>query len=436
MSKPTSDVLLDRLLELHPKLIDLSLDRLYRVLDALGNPHLNLPPVIHVAGTNGKGSLIAYMRRALLAAGYRVHVYTSPHLMRFHERIEINGKAIAEPDLADLLDECEQANGGEPITFFEITTAAAFLAFSREPADILLMETGLGGRLDATNVVDQPLLTAITPIALDHQHFLGDTIEAIAGEKAGIIKPGVPVVIGPQPPAALAVMEERAGDIGAATIVRDRDFYVTVEAGQLVYRDATDTWRLPLPGLIGAHQADNAATAITCLRHLKGFTISRDDVAVGLRDVVWPARLQRLADGSLTKLAGPDVELWLDGGHNPSAGQALADVCQHWDDRPLDLVVGMMITKDPAGFARPLAPYVRHAVCLSIPGEKNTLPGEEAADILNYVGIDARVGAGIEDAIRELAKDGPSRVLLCGSLYLAGRVLTADAARQAPALSS
>ncbi len=430
MSKPTSDVLLDRLLELHPKLIDLSLDRLYRVLDALGNPHRKLPPVFHVAGTNGKGSLIAYMRRALIAAGYRVHVYTSPHLVRFHERIEINGKAIDEPDLADLLDECERANGGEPITFFEITTAAAFLAFSREPADIVLLETGLGGRLDATNVIDQPLLTAITPIGLDHQHFLGDTIEAIAGEKAGIIKPGVPLVIGPQPAAALAVMEDRAGDLGSPTIVRDRDFFVQTHGDELVYRDASATWSLPLPRLPGTHQVDNGATAIACLRHLKGFSVSQDDVAIGLRDVEWPARLQQLPGGYLATLAGPGVELWLDGGHNPSAGQALADVCRHWGDRPLDLVVGMMITKDPAGFARPLAPFVRRAVCLSIPGEKNTLPGEEAADILNYVGIDARIGTGIEDAIRDLAQDGPSRILLCGSLYLAGRVLAADEAKE------
>ena len=435
MSKPTSDVLLDRLLELHPKLIDLSLDRLYRVLDALGNPHRDLPPVVHVAGTNGKGSLIAYMRRTLMAAGYRVHVYTSPHLMRFHERIELNGKAIDEPDLADLLDECERANGGQPITFFEITTAAAFLAFSREPADILLMETGLGGRLDATNVVDQPMLTAITPIALDHQHFLGETIDAIAAEKAGIIKPGVPLVIGPQSAAALAVIEEKAYDLGSPTTVRDRDFFVQTEGDQLVYRDATDTWSLPLPRLPGTHQVDNAATAIACLRQLKGFSVRQEDAAVGLRDVVWPARLQQLDGGNLAKLAGPGVDLWLDGGHNASAGQALADVCQQWGDRPLDLVVGMMITKDPAGFARPLAPFVRRAVCLSIPGEKNTLPGEEAADILNYVGIDARVGTGIEDAISELAKDGPSRILLCGSLYLAGRVLTANEPEVVPALS-
>lgn len=426
MSTPTSDVLLDRLMGLHPKLIDLSLDRVYRLLNALGDPHLKLPPVVHVAGTNGKGSLIAYMKAALMAAGYRVHVYTSPHLVKFHERIAVNGKTIAETDLALLLDECERANGGVPITFFEVTTAAAFLAFSREPADILLMETGLGGRLDATNVVDRPLLTAITPISLDHQQFLGDTLAAIAGEKAGIMKPGVPVVIGPQPAEALAAMEARAAEIGAPTLVRDRDFFVTAEDNALHYRDEQVTWSLPLPSLVGEHQTDNAATAIACLRHLDGVTIVRDDIARGLQNAVWHARLERLSGGRLADLAGPDIELWLDGGHNPSAGEALAKVCCHWTDRPLDLIVGMMNTKDPIGFARPLAPFVRRAICLSIPGEKNTLPADEAAAVLNGVGIAASVGSGIETAVSELAKDPPSRILLCGSLYLAGRVLAAN----------
>jgi dihydrofolate synthase / folylpolyglutamate synthase len=419
-------VLLDRLMGLHPKLIDLSLDRLNRVLEALGRPHEHLPPVVHVAGTNGKGSLVAYMRSALIAAGYHVHVYTSPHLVRFHERIQVDGEIIAEADLAALLDECERANGGEPITFFEITTAAAFLAFSRRPADILVMETGLGGRLDATNVIDRPLLTAITPVSLDHQHFLGDTLPEIAGEKAGIIKRHVPVVIGPQEPDALAVLEARAAELDAPAVVWGRDFCAAADADGFDYRDGQTAWRLPLPSLYGAHQIANAATAVACLRRLEGFTIGRDAIAEGLSHTVWPARMQRLTAGTLVDLAGNGVEIWVDGGHNPSAGEILADACRGWDDRPIDLIVGMMNTKDPRGFAQPLAPYVRRAICLSIPGEKNTLPGEAAAQVLASVGIDASVGSGIDKAVASLAAGAPSRILICGSLYLAGRVLAAN----------
>ena len=420
---PTSDALLDRLMGLHPKLIDLSLDRMVRVLDALGNPHENLPPVVHVAGTNGKGSLIAYMRSALIAAGYRVHVYTSPHLVRFHERIQLAGQVISEPDLAALLDACEIANGGDPITFFEITTAAAFLAFSRTPGDILLMETGLGGRLDATNVIDRPLLTAITPVALDHQHFLGDTLTEIAGEKAGIIKHRVPLVIGPQEPEGLAVLKAKAADLDAPTVIWGRDFHASDDAGGWDYRDGATNWRLPSPNLVGSHQIANAATAIACLRRLTGFDVSQDVVSKGLMTVEWPARLQRLTSGLLVDVAGDDVELWLDGGHNPSAGEILADACRSWTDRPIDLIVGMMNTKDPVGFAQPLAPYVRRAICLPIPGEKNTLPAEDAAQVLTGVDIEVSVGSDIEQAVASLAADGPSRILICGSLYLAGRVL-------------
>jgi len=430
---PTSDVLLDRLMGLHPKLIDLSLDRMMRVLEALGRPHEHLPPVVHIAGTNGKGSVVAYLRAALIAAGYKVHVYTSPHLVRFHERIQVDGKIIAEPDLAALLDECEKANGGEPITFFEITTAAAFLAFSRTPADILVMETGLGGRLDATNVVDRPLLSVITPISLDHQHFLGDTLAQIAGEKAGIIKPHVPVVIGPQEPEALAVLEQRARELDAPAVIWGRDYAAVADDKGFDVRDGATSWRLPLPSLFGPHQIANAATAVAALRRLEGFTVDRAATAEGLTTAVWPARLQRLTAGRLVNLAGRAVELWVDGGHNPSAGEILADVCRTWNDKPLDIVVGMMNTKDPKGFARPLAPYVRRAICLSIPGEKNTLPGEDAARVLTSVGIAASVGAGIEEAIARLRSGAPSRVLIRGSLYLAGRVLAVNDAESAPA---
>ena len=430
MTDASSDGLPERLTRLHPKSIDLSLDRMFGVLEALGAPHLRLPPVVHVAGTNGKGSVVAYMRAALMAAGYRVHVYTSPHLVRFHERIEIGGETIAEAGLAALLDECEKANGGRPITFFEITTAAAFLAFSRAPADILLLETGLGGRLDATNVVDRPLFTVITPISLDHQRFLGDTLAEIAGEKAGVLKPGVPVAVGPQEPEACETVLARARRLGAPVALAGRDFDVAraTENG-FVMTDGDETLTLPRPALAGPHQPMNAAVAVAALRRLPGFALAGDDLERGLRAVRWPARLQRLEGGRLDRLAGADVDLWLDGGHNPAAGRILADMAETWRDRPLDLVVGMMNTKDPAGFVAPLAPHVRRAVAVDVPGEKNTLPAEATRAVLAAGGLDALAADGIEDALRLLAarSDGPARVLICGSLYLAGRVLAAQA---------
>ncbi len=426
MSALSSDVLLERLMGLHPKLIDLSLDRMHRILDALGHPERALPPVVHIAGTNGKGSTVATMKAALIAAGYRVHAYTSPHLVRFHERVELDGEIIAEPALAALLEECERANGGVPITFFEITTAAAFLGFSRTPADILLMETGLGGRLDATNMIDRPLVSIITPVSLDHQQFLGDTVGEIAGEKAGILKPGVLGVIGPQPTEALEAIERRAAAIEAPLLVAGRDFAVeSVDPDGFVLRDGDDTTRFPLPVLPGAHQPFNAASAIVALRRLAGFTIDDAAIATGLRTARWPARLQKLEQGALKDRAGPQVELWLDGGHNPSAGEVLADMAKTWGDCPLDLIVGMMNTKDPVGFVRPLAPLVRRARAVSIPGEKNTLPAEETLKVLRQAGVEAAESASVGEALDELnaAGNGPARVLICGSLYLAGRVL-------------
>ena len=426
MTTLSSDVLLERLMGLHPKLIDLSLDRMHRILDALGHPERALPPVVHIAGTNGKGSTVATMKAALIAAGYRVHAYTSPHLVRFHERVELDGEIIAEPALAALLEECERANGGVPITFFEITTAAAFLGFSRTPADILLMETGLGGRLDATNVIDQPAVSIITPVSLDHQQFLGDTIGAIAGEKAGILKPGVTGIIGPQPAEALAAIAARAQAIGAPLLVAGRDFAVESAGPEgFVLRDGDVTTAFPPPVLVGAHQPFNAATSIVALRRLAGFTVDDDAVARGLRSARWPARLQKLERGALKDRVGVDVELWLDGGHNPSAGEVLADMAMTWGDHPLDLVVGMMNTKDPVGFVRPLAPLVRRARAVSIPGEKNTLPGEATLKVLREAGVEAAESASVGAALDELraAGSGPARILICGSLYLAGRVL-------------
>ena len=429
MTAKGSDVLLERLTRLHPKLIDLSLGRLERLLEGLGNPHCRLPPAIHVAGTNGKGSVIACMRAALIAAGRTVHVYTSPHLVRFHERIELAGKAIDEYALAGLLEECETANRGEPITFFEVTTAAAFLAFSREPADILLLETGLGGRLDATNVVERPLVTVITPVSLDHQQFLGDTLTEIAGEKAGIIKRGVPVVIGPQEDEALAVLVDRACKMNAPTIVAGRDF--THHRGPddcLAVCERGVRIVLPVPVLAGAHQSANAATAVAALRQLRDLAPDVGALSSGMRTARWPARLQHLESGRLPSMLGLRRELWLDGGHNPAAGRVLADMAKTWSDRPLDMVIGMMNTKDPAGFIRPLAPLVRRAVAVEVPGEQNSLPADDTLGFLKAAGLMAEKASGIEDAIERLSFPARerSRVLVCGSLYLAGRVLLAN----------
>ncbi len=430
MTASRSDVLLERLTALHPKLIDLSLDRHLGLLERLGNPHLSLPPVVHVAGTNGKGSVIAYMRAALMAAGRTVHVYTSPHLVRFHERIELAGRAIDETALAALLEECEAVNAGRPITFFEITTAAACLAFSRTAADILLLETGLGGRLDATNVIDAPRVTVITPVSLDHQQFLGDTVADIAAEKAGIIKRGVPVVVAPQVDEALAVLTDRAARTGAPALVAGRDFtFGAARAGRLEVRLPGGRYDLPSPALAGAHQAANAATAVAALDLLGGLAPDAGAMAAGLRNARWPGRLQRLDRGGLASMLGAGSELWLDGGHNAAAGGILGDMAATWSDRPLDLVVGMMNTKDIEAFIRPLAPHVRRAVALAIPGERNAHPAGVVHAHLAAAGIGATTARGIREAVRHLAAlpGGPSRVLVCGSLYLAGRVLEANA---------
>ncbi len=325
------DVVLDRLTALHPKVIDLVLDRVHRLLEALDHPEARLPPVVHIAGTNGKGSTLAMLRAGLEGAGDTTHAYTSPHLARFNERIRVAGELIADDDLARLLAECEVANGGAPITFFEITTCAAILAFARTPADWTLLEVGLGGRLDATNVIT-PALTVITPVSMDHESYLGDTLAKIAGEKAGILKRGVPCVVGPQQEEALDVIEARAARIGAPLHVHGQHWHVTEEAGRLVFQDEDGLMDLPLPRLIGAHQVANAGAAIAALRLLG----RADGADAAMTDVEWPARLQRLRSGPLVKAAGT-AELWLDGGHNPAAGAALAEALTRLPDRPLQL---------------------------------------------------------------------------------------------------
>ena len=415
-----SDALLERMMTLHPKVIDLTLGRVERLLALLGNPERSLPPVIHIAGTNGKGSTQAMIRAGLEAGGDRVHAYTSPHLARFHERIRLAGELISEPALTALLDECVNANGPDEITFFEITTAAAFLAFARTPADWTLLEVGLGGRLDATNVVAHPRLTIITPVSLDHQAFLGDTVAAIAGEKAGIIKRGVPVIIGPQTDEGLVVIEAKAKALAAPVLAYGQHWHVSEGRGRLVFQDETGLLDLPLPNLPGPHQVQNAGAAVAALRFL-----GRDETAceAAVTRAYWPARMQRLRHGPLVD-AAPKVELWLDGGHNPAGAEAVAATLAQMPLRETHLICGMLNTKDVVGYMMPLARQLTRLHAVSIPGEKNTLPAEVTRDAALSAGIDAVIAPSVADALVAIAASTPeARVVICGSLYLAGSVL-------------
>ncbi|MDP2082144.1 MAG: folylpolyglutamate synthase/dihydrofolate synthase family protein [Pseudotabrizicola sp.] len=408
------------MMTLHPKVIDLTLDRMHRLLAALGNPERQLPPVIHIAGTNGKGSTQAMIRAGLESSGATVHAYTSPHLARFHERIRLGGDLISEPALTALLDECVQANGPDSITFFEITTAAALLGFARTPADFTLLEVGLGGRLDATNVIDHPRLTIITPVSIDHQQYLGDTLPEIAGEKAGIIKRAVPVIVGPQSPEGLAVIEEKAARMGAPILAYGQHWHVAEDRGRLIFQDESGLLDLPLPNLPGPHQIQNAGAAIAALRAL-----GRDESAceAAITTAVWPARMQRLRHGPLVDMA-PDIELWLDGGHNPAGGKAIAATLARMPKRPTWLICGMLNTKDVTGYMRPLAPHVAGLHAVSIPGEKNTLPAETTRDAALAAGLVAHAAPSVSDALSAISATYPTaRVLICGSLYLAGAIL-------------
>ena len=425
-----SDVILERLKRLHPKLIDLSLGRIERLLAALDHPERRMAPAIHVAGTNGKGSTVAFLRAMLETAGYRVHVYTSPHLVRFNERIRLAGQIIEENLLSAMLERCELANGGQPITFFEVTTAAAFLAFAETPADIVLLETGLGGRLDATNVLTAPLVCAITPVSMDHEHFLGDTLAKIAGEKAGILKRHVTCIVAPQAPDAAAVIEARAREIGSPLLCHGSAWSVEGNDANLIWYNHQTQRRLtlPRPALPGDHQLINAATAIACLSTVHDFPVNDAAIGKGLLTVEWPARLQRLTHGPLIEALrrhNPHIELWLDGGHNPSAGAALAAQAAQWRDKPLMIVAGMLSTKDAAGFFRPLAPHVAAARCVAIPGEVASLTAEETAQAAGRAGLAASPADSVTAAVAELARapGQPVRILICGSLYLAGQVL-------------
>lgn len=420
------DGLIARLHGLHPRLIDLSLDRLRALLDKLGAPERRLPPVIHVAGTNGKGSTCAFLRAMAESAGLRVHVYTSPHLVRFNERIRLAGRLVSDQALAAALDEVEQVNAGAPITVFEVITAVAFLLFARTPADLCVLEVGLGGRGDATNVIARPAASAITSISLDHREFLGETIAAIAAEKAGITKPGVPVAIGAQPAAAREVLLARAAALGTPVLLRGRDW--TVAAGR--YRDASGTLDLPVPSLPGEHQWDNAGIALAALR-AAGLGVPDRALAAGVARAEWPARLQRLS-GRLAALLPPGWDLWLDGGHNPGAGEVLAVHVASWSDRPVHLVVGMKQAKDTAEFLRPLLPHAASLWAVAEPGQHLALPIDA---IIAASGGRAQPGPLVADVLRHLPQEGtpgrapggaPARVLICGSLYLAGEVLKQD----------
>ena len=417
-------MILDRLMSLHPKIIDLTLDRVHRLLDSVGRPELKLPPVIHIAGTNGKGSTLAMIRAGLEASGRKVHAYTSPHLARFHERIYLAGSPIDEEVLSSVLDECESANQGIPITYFEITTVAALLAFSRVPADYLLLEVGLGGRLDATNVIDKPAMTVITPISLDHQGFLGETLPEIAFEKAGILKPSVPCVVGRQEDEALEVIEFQAARKAAPLSVHGQHWHVADEDGRLVFSHETGLIDLPRPNLIGAHQLENAGAALEVLRQLS-FGEWAFEGAVTNAD--WPARMQLLRKGPLVELAGA-AELWLDGGHNPAAGSALAQVLAKLPEKPTYLICGMLKTKDVSGYMAPLVSHVSGLYSVSIPGEQATLTADETGEFAKNAGIPSQSAPDVKTAIREITKETEDvRILICGSLYLAGAVLRENA---------
>ncbi len=437
-----SDELLAELKVLHPRRMDLSLGRIEALLAKLGNPQDRLPPVIHVAGTNGKGSTAALLKAMLQAAGKRVHVYTSPHLVRFHERIEIAGadgeaRPIGETELVELLERTRRANAGAPVTFFEVTTAAAFLAFAEHPADAVILEVGLGGRLDATNVVARPALSVITPVSMDHADWLGESIALIAREKAGILKRGVRAVISHQPEEALAAIRARAIEVQAPLTLWGEDYEAFEQRGRLVYQSAERLMDLSLPALMGRHQVTNAGTAIAAALQLKSLGITDASVERGLLDVRWPARMQRLANGPLSRLLTPGSELWLDGAHNVAGAEAIAQTLAELEERapkPVGLIVGMMGKKDAAGFLSQFRGLVRRVVTVPNPGSPEVTHEPAAlAKLAVSVGLAADAAPDVEAALARLQKvEGrPMRILICGSLYLAGHVLALQEGVQA-----
>ena len=430
-----AEQLIARLAKLHPKKIDLSLGRLERLLARPGNPERHLPPVIHVAGTNGKGSTVAFLRAMMEAAGLGVHVYTSPNLVHFNERFRIARKGgsviVGDPELAEALSECERLNAGDPITFFEITTAAAFLIFSRNPADALLLEVGLGGRLDATNVIDKAAATIITPVSIDHTEFLGATVKEIAGEKAGILKRGVPAIVAHQEAQVLGVIEREARRLGAPLAISGEQWRAHEEGGRLVYADDEGLLDLPRPRLMGRHQIENAGTAVAALRFSGAFNIPHAAIEAGMTGVEWPARMQNLSTGRLLPRLPEGSELWLDGGHNVAGGLAIAAALAELEERaprPLVLVVGMLGTKDTDGFLACFSDLARYLFAVPVPAEIARTPQEVAATAKD-VGLAAETAVSIEEALDRVASlnlEAPPRVLITGSLYLAGAALAAN----------
>ncbi len=435
-----SHVIIERLLRLHPKEIDLSLGRIERLLARLGHPERNLPPIVHVAGTNGKGSTIAFMRAMLEAGGKRVHTYTSPHLVSYHERFRLaagveNGRGVSafvdEDTLAQALAECEDVNDGAPITVFEITTAAGLLLFSRHPADVLLLEVGLGGRFDATNVIDTPIATVITPISMDHVQFLGDTIAKIAFEKAGILKPGVPAIIAEQPDEAMAVIETVAAKKRAPLLISGQDWQARAENGRLVFQTASEDmgglFDLPQPRLMGHHQFENAGAAIATLKACPGLDVPDHAIAEGLRTADWPARLQLIDEAPFSDWVPDGTEIWLDGSHNPGGAAVLAAALADLEDRapkPLHMICGMLSSKDVAGYLSTFAGQAAQLTAVPIPGEQNTLPPADIAQVARSCGLAAQTATDLQDAIQQsVVGPEPPRILICGSLYLAGHVL-------------
>ena len=429
----TSLNILERIRTGYGKDIDLTLRPAYRdLLAALGNPQNKLPPVLHVAGTNGKGSTCAFMRAMLEAAGYRVHVYTSPHLVTFHERIRIAGRLIEEKQLVEILHEIENLSTPGSISYFEATTAAALVAFTRTQADFTILEVGLGGRLDATNIVDRPLATLITRLSYDHRDYLGDSIDGIAREKAGIMRAGVPCFAAAQPDAsALQALRDAADKIGAPLSVAGQDWKIAEQKDGFRFADAARVFELPPPALLGAHQYQNAGLAIAALSVLKN-PLPAPAIAEGLRNVEWLARLQRLTGGALNALLPPDTELWLDGGHNDSAGEVLAAQIARWRDqdgenpKPLYVILGMLTSKVPKEFLAPLAKSIAGLCAIPVEDPLSFDPAV-LADQARALGISEVTDA--QDVQRALGAvpSGSYRILMAGSLYLAGTALAAQA---------
>ncbi|MEE2698457.1 MAG: folylpolyglutamate synthase/dihydrofolate synthase family protein [Pseudomonadota bacterium] len=419
------DAVLERLTLLHPKLIDLTLERVQNLLQKLGNPHFSLPPVIHVAGTNGKGSVIAMMRAALEAANYKVHVQTSPHLVKFNERFRLAGKLIDDESLLTLLEECENKNQGTPITFFEITTCAGLLAFNRIPADIVLLETGLGGRLDATNVIRKPALTVIMPVSIDHQQFLGEGIKDIAAEKAGILKPGVPCILAEQQSEVYDVIIKKASEIGAPIIAETVDWEIIGSVDELLVKSFGRVHQLVPPSLQGPHQIHNAGVAVAALDNLDGFVISDEAINNGFSNIEWPGRLQQIREGNIQNKLGEKFRLWLDGGHNEGAAKAIAIWASKCDSLPLHLILGMIKTKDPKKFLEPLRDEIYSLCTITIEGEDSSWTASELCNHAQSIGISAYPASDMVDAFKYISKieTGSANILIAGSLYLAGKVL-------------